>query len=1152
MLPSFGRVSVQAHASDSSGVDVSDNSVFRKPIVGNSGLSMPTLSRHGNVDVGASGNTYLKPSTASRIEGSFCNSASVTNGPTPPPLNPTVHSAPTSTPAFRSPPTSIGCHGGDGSYDGADHSKCCPKYEPHSPAPEGDHNIILMTDGYKFSHHKQYPVSWLPEYKRSEAPPKGPPIIGTKTKVYDVQLLPDGKHVAFITNEGTSYGEMDTTKDASVQKHNQKPIAIFEHGRQIYVKTHSKQHDDCNPSTPNSQDTDSNIYVRVNGTLMKIPNRDTLKRKKGSDFDFGEGALNVSYFTPRAYKDQFKDLGIPDSEPAIVFFGLQYFLKRYIEGEVVTREKIDAAAEFVYKYMADVTKPGPQGYDHSMFPRGDWEAILTGDYENDGKVYEGAVPGHLPIKVEALPEGSIVKPGVCCFKITNTHPRFFWLPNYLETFLVQVWYPMTIATQAREFRKIIQSYSIMCGRVAPGIPGVDAPVEVPEKIQETDSGGQPTERKLTEDENKKYQEAYQKAVDKLTFNSKNLENPTLGLATSQVFDLVDFGYRGVSSHETAGLGSAAYYTSGYEGSDTVAGANMVLKYYNPHGKAQTWFNEHHATSLPAAEHSTVTSWCDMDVPQLETDKDTPGKVKATDASSNITGGVDEQLMKETAAFQQIGTSSIQNAIMQIDTLLIRASKSKKDDEFKANYNALIQQRKKIQEAQSNFKRDIADKVKTTMGNPTVTLAQVHEYLAFKHQLDEQMAFVNFMTQYHESFAVSLVSDGFNIWNSVYNQWTTPEMKHLVCDRKMNGRLTLLRPDSGEAVESLPQLLTALKETYEESNLPIAKKPASTPNGKESYETAYIWSRQPRNLLNDGTHIQGSYNYFDGQLFRILQGDGVALGSVERMCASIVANGFCISTVHFGSGGGLLQKVNRDTLSCAFKCCAMYPYDNGKQQPMRKIGKAPIAGGKTSFAGDPMVVEKTESITTRAGNTTRTFYDNESVGTPGKTSVLEMVMYNGCMHKQYDITDVIATSKIKTHELQDAHTRLKQRYNDHGYAEYNVFTQQEKMTTRKLEARLGSLWKATAVAPLFEPATDMPNGTNTREKLKQHVDTLQVEYKETIDPEDHKQELQKLKNWINKPIEFKLKRKSNETSDSTSDTMAKPEFSGLHDGKVIEL
>ena len=34
-------------------------------------------------------------------------------------------------------------------------------------------------------------------------------------------------------------------------------------------------------------------------------------------------------------------------------------------------------------------------------------------------------------------------------KIVNTHPRFYWLPNHLETLFVEIWYPMTIASTSR-------------------------------------------------------------------------------------------------------------------------------------------------------------------------------------------------------------------------------------------------------------------------------------------------------------------------------------------------------------------------------------------------------------------------------------------------------------------------------------------------------------------------------------------------------------------------------------------------------------------------------------------------------------------------------------------------------------------------------
>ena len=75
----------------------------------------------------------------------------------------------------------------------------------------------------------------------------------------------------------------------------------------------------------------------------------------------------------------------------------------------------------------------------------------------------------------------------------NTDPKCYWLTNFLETLLTHVWYPMTVATNSREQKKIILRYLKETGDPA----GVD-------------------------------------------------------------FKLHDFGYRGVSSVETAGVGAAAH------------------------------------------------------------------------------------------------------------------------------------------------------------------------------------------------------------------------------------------------------------------------------------------------------------------------------------------------------------------------------------------------------------------------------------------------------------------------------------------------------------------------------------------------------------------------------------------------------------------
>ena len=65
-----------------------------------------------------------------------------------------------------------------------------------------------------------------------------------------------------------------------------------------------------------------------------------------------------------------------------------------------------------------------------------------------------------------------------------------------------------------------------------------------------------------------------------------------------VFKLHDFGARGASSEETAALGGAAHLVS-FMGTDTLSAVLAARRYY---GAEMAGF------SIPAAEHSTITSW----------------------------------------------------------------------------------------------------------------------------------------------------------------------------------------------------------------------------------------------------------------------------------------------------------------------------------------------------------------------------------------------------------------------------------------------------------------------------------------------------------------------------------------------------------------
>lgn len=68
------------------------------------------------------------------------------------------------------------------------------------------------------------------------------------------------------------------------------------------------------------------------------------------------------------------------------------------------------------------------------------------------------------------------------------------------------------------------------------------------------------------------------------------------------FKLHDFGSRGVSSRESAAIGGAAHLVN-FLGSDTVVGVDMANDVYNA-GEAGGMAG----FSIPAAEHSTITSW----------------------------------------------------------------------------------------------------------------------------------------------------------------------------------------------------------------------------------------------------------------------------------------------------------------------------------------------------------------------------------------------------------------------------------------------------------------------------------------------------------------------------------------------------------------
>lgn len=68
--------------------------------------------------------------------------------------------------------------------------------------------------------------------------------------------------------------------------------------------------------------------------------------------------------------------------------------------------------------------------------------------------------GYLPLEIRALPEGTLVPVQVPMFTIQNTHPDFYWLPNFLESVMsAETWKTITTATTFWQYRKLSEKWA---------------------------------------------------------------------------------------------------------------------------------------------------------------------------------------------------------------------------------------------------------------------------------------------------------------------------------------------------------------------------------------------------------------------------------------------------------------------------------------------------------------------------------------------------------------------------------------------------------------------------------------------------------------------------------------------------------------------
>jgi len=173
-----------------------------------------------------------------------------------------------------------------------------------------------------------------------------------------------------------------------------------------------------------------------------------------------------------------------------LFFGLQAILKQEFLTPV-TRAHVEEARELLAPHGVPFNEAG-------------WLRLI----DRHG--------GYLPLDIRAAPEGSVIPVHNAMMSVVNTDPEFFWLTSYVETALLRVWYPVTVATISWHVRQSI------------------------------------------------------KAALEQTADDPQAELP---------FKLQDFGARGVSSYESAALGGLAHLVS-FKGTDTLAALLAARNLYH--------------------------------------------------------------------------------------------------------------------------------------------------------------------------------------------------------------------------------------------------------------------------------------------------------------------------------------------------------------------------------------------------------------------------------------------------------------------------------------------------------------------------------------------------------------------------------------------
>ena len=199
--------------------------------------------------------------------------------------------------------------------------------------------------------------------------------------------------------------------------------------------------------------------------------------------------------------------------------------------------------------------------------------------------------------------------------------------------------------------------------------------------------------------------------------------------------------------------------------------------------------------------------------------------------------------------------------------------------------------------------------------------------------------------------VAIVGDSYDIYNFAANIIGGTHRDRILA---REGKV-VVRPDSGNSIEVIPALARILDEKF-----------GSISNSKGL------------KILNPKIGL--------------IWGDGIDSTGINDTLNALMAAGYSAENMVFGMGGGLLQKVNRDTQRSAFKSCAQC-----RAGVWHDVFKDPIDKSKISKKGRLKLIKDAEG------------YKTVSIFEPGE-DLLCLVFENGTITKKYNFEEVRQNAK----------------------------------------------------------------------------------------------------------------------------------------------